>query len=92
MPLSLALHFAIEMTHTGMLRDFLSLGGVRLNFPEFTWSVSYFIVELLMLYKNIVCHTHGAINMLFNTIVTNHYEGREDKHGYHLLYLILSMY
>ena len=38
MPLGLALHFANETTHTGMSRDFLCLGGVRLNFPEFTWS------------------------------------------------------
>ena len=33
-------------------RDFFCLGGVRLNFTEFTWSVSYSIVKLLMFYKN----------------------------------------
>ena len=26
------------------------------------------------------------------SIVTDHYRGREGKHGYHLLHLILSMY
>ena len=51
MPLGLASHFAIETTDSGMSRDIFCLGGIRLNFPEFTWSVSYY-VNLLMFYKN----------------------------------------
>ena len=35
-----------------MSRDLFCLGGVRLNFPEFTWSVSYSIAKLLLFYKN----------------------------------------
>ena len=89
MPLGLALHFAVETTHTGMSRDVFCLGSARLNIPEFTWSVSYSIVNLLMFYKIAVPHPHGAIKMLFNTIVTDHYGGREGKHGYHLFYSIL---
>ena len=75
-----------------MSRDFLCLGGVRLNFPEFTWSVSYSIVNLPSFTKITVRHIHREINMLFNTIVTDHYEGGEEKHGYHLLYSMLSMF
>ena len=52
MHLSLALHFANETTHTGISRDSFCIGDVRLNFHEFTWSVSYFIVNLMMFYKN----------------------------------------
>ena len=52
MPLGLALHLAIETAHTGISRDFLCLGDVRLNLPKFTWLVTYFIVELLMFYKD----------------------------------------
>ena len=60
MPLGLALHFTIEITHTEMSRDFLCLGGVWLHFPGFTWSVSYFIVKLLMFYKHSsTSHTWG---------------------------------
>ena len=93
MPLSLALHFANITTHTGVSRIFFCLGDVRVNLPELTWSVSYSIVNLLLCYKNnSTSHTHGAINMLFNTIVTDHYGGREGKHGYHLLNSILSKY
>ena len=46
MPLGLALHLVTETTHTGMSRDFLCLGGVRLHFPVFTRSVSYLIFFL----------------------------------------------
>ena len=53
MPLGLASHFAIETTDGGMSRDFFCLGGVKLNFPEFTWSISYSIVKLVMFCKNI---------------------------------------
>ena len=60
MPLGLALHFANETTHTEMSRDFFCLGDARLNFPEFTWSVSYTIVNLLTFYKNnSTSHTWG---------------------------------
>ena len=60
MSLGLALHFANETTHPGMSRDFFGSGDVRLNFPEFTWSVSYSIVNLLMFYKNdSTSHTRG---------------------------------
>ena len=52
MPLGLASHFTIETTDSGMSRNFFCLGGVRLNFPEFTWSVSDSIVKLLIFYKN----------------------------------------
>ena len=89
MPLGLASHFAIETTDSGMPRNFFCLGGERLNFPEFTWSVRYSIVQLLMFYKIAVRYTHEG-NTNFG--ITDHYGGRESKYGYHLLYSILSMY
>ena len=60
MLLGLGLHFAIETAHIGMSRDFLGLEGARLNFPAFSWSVSYSILKLLMFYKNnSTLHTRG---------------------------------
>ena len=59
MPLGLALYFANKTTHSGMSRDFFCLGDVGLNFPEFTGSVSYPIVSLLMFCKNNMSHTWG---------------------------------
>ena len=60
MPLGLASHFAIETTDSGKSRDFFCLGDVVLNFPEFTWSVSYSIVNLLIFYKSTsASHTWG---------------------------------
>ena len=65
MPLGLALHFAIQTTQAGMSRDFLFIGGIRLNFPELTWPVSYFIAKLLMFYKNnSTSHTWGIKNAI----------------------------
>ena len=57
MPLGLALHFYIVTMHVARL---LMRRGCQVNFPEFTWSVSYFIVKLLMFYKNSsTSHTWG---------------------------------
>ena len=65
MPLCLALHVAIETTHTGISRDFICLGSVSINVSEFTCSVSYSIVKLLILYKNnSMSHTWGNKNAI----------------------------
>ena len=44
MPHGCALHFPIKIKHTGTLRELFCLRGLRLNLPEFTWSVSCSIV------------------------------------------------
>ena len=44
MPQGCALHFPIKIKYTGTSRELFYLGGLRLNLPEFTWSVSCSIV------------------------------------------------